>query len=55
MVVDKIDGDNDTLITEAELTKWIKETAQRSVDRRTEEFWSRNNPGGELEISWDKY
>jgi len=55
LVVDKIDGDNDTLITEAELTKWIKETAQRSVDRRTEEFWSRNNPGGELEISWDKY
>jgi len=55
LVVDKIDQDNDTLVTEAELTKWIKETAQRSVDRRTEEFWTRNNPGGESEISWDKY
>ena len=55
LVVDKIDQDNDTLVTEAELTRWIKETAQRSVDRRTEEFWRRNNPGGESEISWDKY
>ena len=55
LVVDKIDRDNDTLVTEAELTRWIKETAQRSVERRTEEFWSRNNPGGEQEISWDKY
>jgi len=55
LVVDKIDRDNDTLVTEAELTWWIKETAQRSVERRTEEFWSRNNPGGEQEISWDKY
>lgn len=55
LVVDKIDQDNDTLVTEAELTRWIKETAQRSVDRRTEEFWTRNNPGGEKEISWDKY
>ena len=55
LVVNKIDLDNDTLVTEGELTKWIKETAQRSVDRRTEEFWTRNNPGGEVEISWDKY
>ena len=55
LVVNKIDLDNDTLVTEGELTKWIKETAQRSVDRRTEEFWTRNNPGGEEEISWDKY
>jgi len=55
IIVDKIDINNDTLITEEELTVWIRDTAKRSVARRTEDFWKRSNPEKKTEISWDEY
>ena len=55
IVVEKIDKNNDTLITEQELTEWIASTAQRGVQRRVEEFWGRSNPEGRAEISWEEY
>ena len=55
LVVDKIDTDNDTLVTVGELRAWIAGTARRSVERRTEEFWRRSNPGGREELGWEEY
>jgi len=55
LVVDKIDTDNDTLVTVGELAAWIAGTARRGVQRRTEQFWRRSNPGGREEIGWEEY
>jgi hypothetical protein len=41
LIVAKIDQDGSGLISEDELTGWIKDTARRSVERRTEEYWGR--------------
>ena len=54
-IVLKIDGNNDTFIDVGELTKWIIDTQNRSIVRRTEEFWSSSNPEMKDELSWDEY
>ena len=41
-----IDKDNDTKVTEVELTIWIKDTAKRGVEQRTNDFWISSNPEG---------
>ena len=51
----KIDSNNDTFIDGTELTKWIVDTQERSITRRTEEFWSSSNPEKKPELSWDEY
>ena len=51
----KIDTDNDTFIDGTELKKWIIDTQERSIVRRTEEFWSGSNPELKPELSWDEY
>ena len=51
----KIDFNNDTFIDGTELTKWIVDTQERSITRRTEEFWSSSNPEKKPELSWDEY
>jgi len=54
-IFDKIDTNNDTFIEATELTKWIVDTQERSITRRTEEFWSSSNPDQKPELSWDEY
>ena len=54
-IFDKIDSNNDTFIESTELTKWIIDTQERSIKRRTEEFWSSSNPDQKPELSWDEY
>ena len=34
---------------------WIVDTQERSITRRTEEFWSSSNPEKKPELSWDEY
>jgi len=54
-IVNKIDINNDAFIDVNELTIWIKDTANRSSTRRTEEFWKQSNPENRAELSWDEY
>ena len=44
LIFDKMDIDNDTMITEDELTVWMKEISRKRVEQRTEDFWIRSNP-----------
>jgi len=54
-IFEKIDKNNDTFVDVMELTNWIKNTANRSATRRTEEFWKQSNPDNRAELSWDEY
>jgi len=54
-IIYKIDMNNDTFVDVNELTVWIKDTANRSATRRTEEFWKQSNPDNRDELSWDEY
>merc|ERR1712131_252931 len=55
IIVDKIDGDQDGFVTEAELKAWIKKSQKRyiydSVDRQWKDF-DTNNDGL---ITWEEY
>merc|ERR1712131_527044 len=55
IIVDKIDGDQDGFVTEAELEAWIKKSQKRyiydSVDRQWKDF-DTNNDGL---ITWEEY
>jgi len=55
VIFNKIDDNNDTQVSEEELTIWIKETARRGVEKRTNDFWTSSNPEGKDELSWDEY
>ena len=44
LIVEKMDIDNDTMITEDELTVWMREISRQRVEQRTEDFWIRSNP-----------
>ena len=46
LIFEQIDVDNNTMMSEEELTRWIKGVAQERVDGRVEEFWARSNPSG---------
>jgi len=54
-IVLKIDKNGDKLIDVPELTQWIIDTQNRSVVRRTNEFWASSNPDQKEELSWDEY
>lgn len=53
--MDKIDADQDSFVTEAELKTWIKKAQKKyiydNVDRQWKDF-DMNNDG---KISWDEY
>jgi len=55
LIFDQIDLDNSTMVSEEELTRWIKEVARERVEARVEEFWTRSNPSGQEDISWEDF
>ncbi|XP_065359331.1 calumenin-B [Calliphora vicina] len=55
LIVDKIDEDNDGLITISELKKWIEYTQRRYIDEDVDRQWRTHNPDGNLTISWESY
>ena len=46
LIFEQIDADNNTKMSEEELTRWIKNVAGERVEGRVNEFWSRSNPSG---------
>ena len=46
LIFDQIDVDNNTMMSEEELTGWIKAVARERVEGRVDEFWARSNPSG---------
>ena len=46
LIFDQMDVDNSTMVSEEELTNWIKAIAKERVDGRVNEFWARSNPSG---------
>ena len=46
LIFEQIDVDNNTMMSEEELTGWIKTVARERVEGRGNEFWLRSNPSG---------
>ena len=44
LIFEQIDVDNNTMMSEEELTGWIKSVARERVEGRVNEFWVRSNP-----------
>ena len=44
LIFNQIDLDNSTMVSEEELTGWIKAVARERVEARVDEFWTRSNP-----------
>lgn len=55
MIVDKIDKDNDSFVTQEELKDWIKYTHQRYIRDDVERQWTSHNPESEEKLAWSKY
>ncbi|XP_043268588.1 calumenin-B [Venturia canescens] len=55
MIVDKIDKDNDTFVTQEELKNWIKLTHKRYIHDDVDRQWTSHKQEGEDKIAWSKY
>ena len=52
LIFEQIDVDNNTMMSEEELTGWIKTVARERVEGRVNEFWLRSNPSGFADSSF---
>lgn len=55
MIVDKIDGDRDGVVTTEELKQWIEYTQKRYISDDVKRQWNSHNPKNKPEIVWDEY
>lgn len=55
IIFDKIDKDGNALVTEQELTEWIKYVQTRYIRVDTDRQWLEHNPENNATISWDAY
>lgn len=55
LIVDKIDGDGDGLVSEEELKQWIKLVQRRHVYDSVQQQWGDFDTDGDGRISWDEY
>ncbi|XP_063233264.1 calumenin [Bacillus rossius redtenbacheri] len=55
VIVDKIDGDKDGLVTQEELKDWIQYTQRKYVTDDIQRQWQSHNPEGKDKITWDEY
>lgn len=54
-IVDKIDKDSDSVITETELRDWIEYTQKRYIIDDVQRQWSANNPENKDKLDWQDY
>ncbi|XP_042858427.1 calumenin-like [Penaeus japonicus] len=54
-IVDKIDIDHDSFITEVELKQWIDYTQKRYINDDVKRQWNANNPENTETLHWDDY
>lgn len=54
-IVDKIDSDNDGLVTEKELHNWIEYTQKRYINDDVKRQWNANNPENKETLHWSEY
>lgn len=55
VIVDKIDGDGDGLVSEDELKVWIEDAQRKHTDDSVERQWSDFDANHDDLISWDEY
>ncbi|XP_032869184.1 calumenin-like isoform X2 [Amblyraja radiata] len=54
-IVDRIDDDQDGLVTADELTSWIKRAQNRYVDDNVKKHWNEYDTNRDGQISWEEY
>lgn len=55
IIADRIDVDNDGLVTVSELKKWIQYTQRRYNEEDVNRQWKEHNPDNNETISWEAY
>lgn len=54
-IVEKIDSDGDGLVTQDEMTMWIKHTQRRWVYEDVDRQWTGHDIDGDGSVSWEEY
>ncbi len=54
IIYDKIDRNNDSSVTEAELVNWIKHVQNLYIYSDTERQWDDHSPKGSV-LTWEEY
>lgn len=55
LIYDKIDTNNDALVSRDELRDWIRFTQKRYISEDVERQWKQYNPEGIDKLAWDTY
>ncbi|MCL4116828.1 UNVERIFIED_CONTAM: hypothetical protein GTU68_001608 [Idotea baltica] len=55
LIVDKIDQDNDGLVTQEELQEWITHSTNKYIEDNVKEQWEARNPEGLENLPWADY
>lgn len=53
VIVDKIDGNNDSFVDLSELKKWIQFTQRRYIDEDVDRQWRQHSKNNEDFVQWE--